>query len=174
MDVLVLRAFDRAVGGVTALAEILHKTRVNAEHGVLVALRLDDVADGQRPDITAVFKISRVQRFQAHFVEHLAVLGPPGKNPGGRDWGRVADVFVLVVFLGSPDDSILHHVLDDLGDLRLGKGNVDNQTHSVLDCVLFSGGKRQRGQEEGQNKADFPQHRSGSLPARRTGFGRTF
>ena len=83
LDVLVLAAFDRAVRLVHAVPKIVHKHSVNSQDGIFVALRLHDVAHGQCSNVTAVFEISRVERFQAHFVENLAALGPFRKHLGG-------------------------------------------------------------------------------------------
>ena len=81
MDVLVLGTFDGTVGSVTDVAEILYKTRIDAENRILVALGLYNVADGQRSDVTAVLEIPRIERFQADLVEDLASFGPLRENP---------------------------------------------------------------------------------------------
>ena len=153
------------------MAEILHKTRIDTENRVLVALGLYNVADGQRSDVTAVLEIPRVERFQANLVEDLASFGPLGKNPRGSHWGCVANVFVLVVFLGSPDDSVLNHVLYHLGDFILGKWNVHDETHAVLGGILFAGEKWQCGEGGHQDYDDSPQHEPISGQERPSAYG---
>src|ERR1019366_4605591 len=129
VDILVLGTCDRTVGGVTDVAKILHKTRVDAQNGVLVVLGLHNVADRQRSDVTAVLEIARVERLQAHFVENLAALGPLRKSPGGSAVWGAGNVFVLVVLLGPTNDAVLNGLLYDLSNFGLGTRPVHDETH---------------------------------------------
>ena len=107
-----------------AAPEILHKHGINAQHGILVPLYLDHVAHGQRSHIAAVFKISRVERLFPHLVENLAALRPFRENWCRTCRDRSRDVFVFVVFLGSPDNRILRHIFDHLRDFRLRQREI--------------------------------------------------
>src|SRR5579863_8794846 len=109
-------------------AKILDEDGVDLQDGVLFALGLNDIADGERANITAVFEISRVERFQAYFVENLAAFGPCLEDASGADRSSAIDVLVLVVFLGTANDAVLNHVLDDLGDFGLRERHVDDET----------------------------------------------
>src|ERR1700680_653857 len=141
VDGLVLGTFDRTIGGVSDVPEILHKTRINAKDCVFVALGLHDVTNGQGSHVTAVLEIPRVQRLQADFVEDLASFGPFGKYPCGSYRRRAGNVFVLVVFLGSANNSILNDLLYDLSDFAFGKWDVDDEPHAILGAVFFPSGE---------------------------------
>ena len=150
LDVLVLAAFDRAVRLVHAVSNIVHKHSVNSQHGIFVALRLHHVAHGERSNIAAVFEVSRIERLLPHLIEDLATLRPCLKHRRGRGRDRSRDVLVFVVFLGSPDQSVLRHVFHNLRDFRLRQGNVDDQAGAILKNVLFAAmrGERRRSQQE--------------------------
>src|ERR1017187_6217438 len=161
MDVLVLGAFHRTVGGVGDVAEILYKPRVDAKHGVLVALGLHDVAYCQGAYVTAVLEIPSVERFQTNFVKNLAAFGPLRKNARGSCGRCARDEFVLVVLLGSPDDAVLNDILYDLRNLTLLERNVHDESGAVLGGILLAGGQSERGDREEQDCGGFPQDRSG-------------
>src|SRR5579859_932185 len=126
------------------VAELLDKDRVDPQNRVVVALGLDYVADGEGSKIAAVFKVSRVESFQPHFVEDLATFGPFRKYPGGPGCRGTGDVGILVVLLGSPDDAVLDYVLHDLDDFGFRERQVHDEAGAVLDAVLLASGSLDR------------------------------
>src|ERR1019366_7478823 len=161
VDVLVLGALDGSIRRVHDVAEILNKARIDVKHSVLVALGLHYVADDQRPDVSSVLEVSRVDSLQAHLVENLAALSPLGEHLGRSGRGRTGDVLVFVVFLGSPDEPVLDYVLHNLADLVLAERKVHDQAHAVLGGVLLPGGQSECGDREDQDCGGFPQGNRG-------------
>jgi hypothetical protein len=89
---------------------------------------------------------------------------PWWKSPGSR----ARNVFILVVLFGPADDSVLNDLLNDRTDFGLGKRNIYDQAHAVVDSVLFDGRPWQRDYGPGQDHTDVPQfHVSSSGKTRR-------
>ena len=106
------------------LAEVFDEDCVDAQHGVLVALGLKHVAHRQRAHIAAVFEIARIDGLLPDLVENFPGPGSTPRNARGIGGLGAADVLILVVFLGSPDDPVLRYILHDLLDLGSGKGTL--------------------------------------------------
>ena len=103
-DVLVLVGLDRAIGGMDGVPEILHKNGVDAQDCIFETLHHHHVADGQRPQVATVFKTPRIECLLFQLVENLATVGPFREYGCRSGRNRARNVFVFVVFLGSPDD----------------------------------------------------------------------
>src|SRR5580765_2093587 len=138
VDVFVFRTFNRAIRRMPDMAGIVDEARVDAKHGVLFVLSLYYVADSQSSNVCGVFKISRIHGLEPNFVENLSALGPGGEHAGGSSRLSPRDEFLLVVLLGTSNSSVLYNILNNLRDLGLGKGKIDDEPHSVLGCVFFT------------------------------------
>src|ERR1700722_7299554 len=116
--------------------EVLDENSVDPQYRIFFVLRLNDVTYGERTHIATVFKISRIDRVKSLLVKNFSALSPFGERVrrGFRD--RSGYELVLVVFLGSPDDAVLHDILHRLNYLRFGKRNVHDQPGAVLDSLF--------------------------------------
>src|SRR5438270_12129032 len=95
------------------MPELLHDDGIDVEDSVLFTLWLHYVANGEDPDVSAVFEVSGVDRLVPHFVKDLAPFGPFFETLRARSRLSPADVFVLVLFLRAADDAITDNVLDN-------------------------------------------------------------
>src|SRR5580658_3420806 len=96
------------------LAEVFLEKRVDAQDRILVALRLDNVAHGERPHIAAVFEVARVERLFANLIKDLPSSVPWRKHPRRSGSFRSRYKFVFVVLFRPPDHTVLRYILDDL------------------------------------------------------------
>jgi hypothetical protein len=132
-----------------AAPEIFHKHRVDFQDCIFVPLGPYHISHRQSSHIRAVFEIYWIERLQTHLVKDLSTLRPFRKDRRGRNRNRSRNVWIFVVFLGSTDDRILHHIFDGLLYLGFRKGNVHDQSRPIMNRVLVTmRGKRRRNQQQ--------------------------
>ena len=114
VNIFVFRTFDRSVGGVNGVPEVLDENGVDAQHCVLVSLRLHDISDSESADISALFKVSWIQSVGPHLVENRPTFLPGREASSGRLYFGPGDVLIPLIFFTAPDDPVLNHFFDGL------------------------------------------------------------
>src|SRR5271155_5651058 len=138
-------------------AKIFDKDGVEAKYGVLVALSFHHIAYRQRPHVAAVFEIPGIESMISDFVKNLAAFGPFRKRRRGYGGHGACDVLVFVVFLGTPDDGVLHCFFDHLSDFGLRQRDINDQALAILKSVLVAAlgrdGRSRKQEEQEKSRA---------------------
>src|SRR5436309_8611580 len=142
--------------------EVLDKNGVDAQHCILVSLRLHHVSDSESADVTTLFEVSWIQGVRPHLVENRSTFLPGREAASGGLYLGPGDVLVALVFFTAADNPILNHFFDGLGHIRLWERYVLNQRGTVLSGVFLAsngglnGEINQDGQQNSQTQTQVP------------------
>src|SRR5436305_13902179 len=118
--------------------EVLDKNGVDAQHCILVSLRLHHVSDSESADVTTLFEVSWIQGVGPHLVENRSTFLPGREAASGGLYFGPGDVLVALVSFTAADNPILNHLFDGLRYVWLWQGDVHNQPGTAWGAVFLA------------------------------------